>query len=105
MDADPSELSVWEVVSLFESEEAAQETTESTKVLTACFDGLFNLAKGYLMEQKLGDWAKLDLPQKSKAPVLQGRFKLKPMPSMSLPKVPNSVFQLPTYELPMSRVA
>ena len=38
-------------------------------------------------------------------PVLQGRFKLKPMPSMALPKVPNSVFQLPTYDLPMSRVA
>ena len=105
MDADPSELSVWEVVSLFESEEASQETPENAKVLTACFDGLFTLAKSYLKEQKLGEWAKIELPQKSKAPVLQGRFKLKPMPSMALPKVPNSVFQLPTYDLPMSRVA
>ena len=53
----------------------------------------------------LADWSKLELPQKNKTPVLQGRFKLKPMPSMALPKVPNSVFQLPTYDLPMSRVA
>ena len=105
MEADPAELSVWQVVSLFESEESVQETPENAKVLTACFDGLFTMAKNYLKEQMLGDWAKIELPQKSKAPVLQGRFKLKPMPSMALPKVPNSVFQLPTYDLPMSRVA
>ena len=106
IDADPAELSIWDVVSLFESEAHSDEgQNNNPKILNACFEGLYGLAKSYLMEQKLGDWAKLELPQKNKVPVLQGRFKLKPMPSMALPKVPNSVFQLPTYDLPMSRVA
>ena len=105
IDADPSELSIWDVVSLFESESQSDEAQDNPKTLNACFEGLYGLAKRYLMEQKLSDWAKLELPQKNKTPVLQGRFKLKPMPSMALPKVPNSVFQLPTYDLPMSRVA
>jgi Rrf2 family iron-sulfur cluster assembly transcriptional regulator len=108
LDADPAQLSIWDIVQVFQAEgPEAGEGVEADAIrgVSACFDGLFDLAHSYLKEQKLADWAHVELPVKSNAPVLQGRFKLKPLPTMSLPRVPNSVFQLPIHELPMSRVA
>jgi Rrf2 family protein len=93
---DASDLSVWDIVCVFEDAAETQRALESGKPLQmAEYElGLAQVVKDTLSSQTLADFVDASITRAVNNAPKWGRFKFKPMQPALMPRAPNSVFEL-----------
>lgn len=98
VNGDPSEISIWDVVSIFEKTfEAGPLKEDADTSKPADFElGLEHVVESTLRQFTLADFADAYAADVRQGMPSLGRFNFKPMAEPFKPKAPNSVFQLST---------
>lgn len=94
MAQDLDHTNLWDIASVFEKTHHEMERMGEPSTVAARYElGLENVVVEYLRGIALSDVLKV-ISQASGAQLVQNAFKIKPLKTKPMPKIPNSVFQL-----------